>query len=61
MKSEIEKVSLMVQLQGKAYYVALPQDRLKMLVQLAESLFDDGRLKVLEAGDIYFKGQVGKC
>lgn len=43
----IEKVSLSVQIDGKGYHVALPQERLKMLVKLAEGLSDDGKLPVL--------------
>ena len=49
MSSEIGKVALIVELKGEPYYVALPIDRLRMLVQLAESLSDNGRLPVVKA------------
>jgi len=42
----IEKVALAVQIDGKGYYVALPQDRLQMLVKLAQGLSDNGKLNV---------------
>ena len=40
----IEKALLAVQISGQGYYVAIPQDRLMMLVQLAESLTDGGKI-----------------
>jgi hypothetical protein len=42
----IEKVAMAVQIDGKGYYVALPQDRLRILVKLAEGLSDNGKLSV---------------
>lgn len=45
----IEKVSLQVQIDGRAYYVALPQERLVLLVKMAEGLSDNGKLPVTEA------------
>jgi len=48
----LEKVSLAVQIDGVGYYVALPQDRLVILVKLAEGLTDDGQitLQLMPAG-----------
>lgn len=45
----IGRIVLAVEPNGKPYYVTLPQDRLQMLVQLAESLSDDGKLPVRKA------------
>lgn len=38
------RVSLAVEIDGKAFFVALPPERLQMLVQLAASLSDNGKL-----------------
>jgi hypothetical protein len=51
MSATIDKAALLVELNGQTYYVALPIDRLRMLVQLAESLSDNGRLQVVKAPD----------
>jgi hypothetical protein len=44
MECEIEKVSLAVQINGQAYFVALPQESLLILVKMAQGLSDDGSL-----------------
>lgn len=51
MESNIEKVSLAVQIEGKMYFVALPQERLQLLIKMAEGLSDTGRLPVIKAPD----------
>lgn len=48
---EIEKVSLAVQIDGKPYFVALPQERLKLVVSMAQGLADNGKLNVAKAPD----------
>jgi hypothetical protein len=43
---KVEKVCLLVQVDGKPYLVNMPQNRLVWLVALAQSLCDDGILPV---------------
>lgn len=47
MKGTAEKVAIAVQVGGKGYYVALPYERMVMLLQLAASLTDGGNLKLV--------------
>ena len=42
-----------VEIDGKPYFVGLPQDRMLMLVELAATLSDSGKLPVLAAPDEY--------
>lgn len=51
--AEIEKVALMVQIGGKPYHVALSQDKLRLVCNLAASLSDTGALPVVLAADGY--------
>jgi len=54
--AEIEKIALLVQIDGKPYTVALSQDKLRILVNLASSLSEKGNLPVIPAPEeIYFK------
>ena len=46
---DIEKVSLAVQIEGKAYFVALDRDKLHLLVQMAQGLSENGKLNVIPA------------
>jgi hypothetical protein len=55
-EKSIQKVALLVEIDGQAYYVNLPQDRLKMVVQLAQSLSDNGSLPVHKATNFKFIG-----
>jgi hypothetical protein len=48
-KGTVTRASLAAEIDGKVYFVALPQARLVMLMQLAASLFDDGKLTVVPA------------
>lgn len=48
-KGTVTRASLAAEIDGKVYFVALPQDRLVMLMKLAQSLFDDGKLTVVPA------------
>lgn len=48
-KQSIEKVSLAVQIGGKPYFVLLDQDRLQVLVKMAQGLSDNGQLNVARA------------
>lgn len=47
--SQFTAVSLAVEYEGKPYFVALPQDRLKILVKMAASLSDSGSLPLSAA------------
>lgn len=46
---QIEKISLAVQVNGEACFVVLGQDKLRILVQLAQGLADNGKLNVVKA------------
>lgn len=50
---DIEKVSLSVQIDGEVYFVALTQERLKILVSTASALSDNGKLNVIKAPESY--------
>ena len=45
--AEIEKVALLVQIEGKLYQVGLSQEKLKLVTNLAASLSDTGALPLL--------------
>jgi len=47
-RGTITRVAMQVEIDGKVFAVALPLERLLMLVQLAESLSDNGKLPVHE-------------
>ncbi len=53
--AEIGRVAIVVELDGEPKFVALPPDRMRMLIQLAESLSDTGRLPVVKADGFRFK------
>jgi len=53
-KGTIGRISLCVEVDGKAYAVALPQDRMLMLVKIAESLSENGKLPVSALGANFF-------
>lgn len=50
---EIGRVSMMVEVDGQACAVVLPQDRMKMLIDIAASLSDSGKLPVKKLGEEY--------
>ena len=50
---KIGKVSMMVEVDGKACVVVLPKERMLMLVDLAASLSDSGKLPVKKLGSEY--------
>ena len=50
---EIGRVSMMVEVNGHVWAVVLPQDRMRMLVNLAASLSDSGKLPVKKLSDDY--------
>ena len=50
---EIGRVSMIVECNGKPCAVVLPQERLRILVNLAASLSDTGSLPVKELGSEY--------
>ena len=54
MEREIQKVAVLVEMDGQAYYVNLPQDRLQLVVKLAQSLSDSGNLPVVKATNFKF-------
>lgn len=45
---KIGRVSLAVEIDGKCCFVVLPQDRLRIVVNLAGALSDDSKLHVVE-------------
>lgn len=47
------QISLSIELEGKAYFVALPKERLQLLLKLAEGLSDDGKLPLIAAPPNY--------
>lgn len=49
----ITAISIAVQIDGKAYFVALPHERLVLLMKLAEGLSDSGQLPVVAAPASY--------
>ena len=52
-KGTVTRASLAAEIDGQIYFVALPQDRLVMLMQLAQGLFDGGELVVVPAPSDY--------
>lgn len=54
MSTEISKVAVYVEIAGKAYLVALPQDRLQLAIKMISGLSDDGQLPVRAAPDMKF-------
>jgi len=50
---EIGKVSLIVELDGQVCAVVLPQERMRMLVELASSLSDTGKLTIKKMSKDY--------
>ena len=50
---ELGRVSMIVELDGKLCAVVLPPERMRMLVDLASSLSDTGRLPVKQLGSDY--------
>lgn len=45
----IDKVCIAVEIEGKPYFVALNQDRMKLLMKMACGLADNGNLNVVKA------------
>lgn len=50
---DVEKVSVAVEIEGKPYFVALDQTRMKLLIQFASGLSDNGKLNVVKAPSDY--------
>jgi hypothetical protein len=50
---EVGNVSMMVEINGDPYAVALPQEKLRILIKMAEGLSDSGQLPVKKLGDEY--------
>ena len=48
-KGTVTRASLAAEIDGKIYFVALPQDRMQLLLKLAQGLFDGGELVVIPA------------
>lgn len=57
--NEITAVSIAVQVGGKPYFVNLSNDKMLLLMNLAGSLSDDGKLHVVPAPDGYKFVSVG--
>ena len=54
--AEIEKVAMLVQVDGKTYQVVLSMDKMRLLVSLATSLSETGELPLTAApGSISFE------
>jgi hypothetical protein len=49
--SVIGRISVCVEVSGRLCFVALPHDRLMLLINLAASLSDNGKLPVVKAPD----------
>lgn len=49
----VGRVSIAAEIDGKVYFVVLPQERMKILLKLAEGLCDGGKLPVKKAPDDY--------
>jgi hypothetical protein len=47
----IEKISLAVQIDNKAYFVALDSSKLHLLIKMAQGLSDNGKINVIPAPD----------
>ena len=45
----IDKVCIAVEIEGKSYFVALDQDRMKLLMKMACGLSENGNLNVVKA------------
>jgi len=45
----IDKVSIAIEIEGKTYFVALDQDRMKLLMKMASGLSENGNLNVVKA------------
>lgn len=52
---KVGRVCLAVEIDGKPCFVALPQERLLMLVKMAAGLSDTGSLPVIEAPGFRFE------
>lgn len=50
---EIGRISFAVEIDGEVCFVALPKDRIKMLISLAASLSDNGKLPIVKAPASY--------
>ncbi len=58
--SKIGRISIAVEVDGKVCLVALPDDRMRMLLDLAASLSDNGKLQVVKAPEAYHFEEIGK-
>lgn len=56
---EIGRVTMAVEIDGVPCFVVLPQDRMKMVVTLAASLSDTGKLPVVKAPEGYKFSVIG--
>jgi hypothetical protein len=45
----IDKVCIAVEIDGESYFVALEQSRMKILMQMASGLSENGKLNVVKA------------
>jgi hypothetical protein len=52
-KMNVTRVSMLVEIDGKPHVVALPQERMLVLVNLAAGLSDNGKLPVLALPDTF--------
>ena len=50
---QIDKISMAIEVDGQACLVALSQDKLQILVTMAQALFDDGVIKAVKAPTSY--------
>ena len=50
---KIGRISIVVEIDGNPCAVVLPDERLRMLIDLASSLSDSGKLPVKKLGDDY--------
>ena len=50
---EIGRISLAIEVNGEPYFVVLPHDKLRLLLNLAKSLSESGTLHVTKAPEGY--------
>lgn len=53
--TQIDKVAIYVEVNGKTFIVNLPQDRLQLGIKLISGLSDDGALPLAPSPDVTFK------
>lgn len=58
--SKIGKISIALEVDDKVCFVILPEDRMRLLMDLAAQLSDNGKLQVVKAPDDFRFMEMGK-